>query len=149
MDHVALQDVRGGSDADAAAFDSFEPPPGKSMNATLTPESLDRVTEPLATPAPTLVVPGVDTRTPLPLALRVVHVAIIANLLVQCVYGAFQVFWVLQPPGTIGPMFGHATEIPFELMMARRMYALESWVAFLGLALYVGVTEILPRRWRP
>lgn len=84
----------------------------------------------------------------LPLGLQIVHWAIILNLVVQVAYGSFQVFYVLQPKGVVGPMFGHAMEIPFELMMARRMYALESWVAFLGLALYVGLTEILPRRWR-
>lgn len=82
----------------------------------------------------------------LPGWLRVVHWAIIVNLLGQWLYGGWQVFVVLQPEGTIGPMFGNAVSLPYELMVARRMYALEAWVAFLGLAVYLGVTEILPRR---
>lgn len=85
-------------------------------------------------------------RRKLPWYLLAVHWFIIVNLVVQCAYGSFQVFYVLQPEGTAGPMFGRAMEIPFELMMARRTYALESWVAFVGLAVYLALTEIVPRR---
>lgn len=82
----------------------------------------------------------------LPAWLRLVHWAIILNLLGQWLYGGWQVFVVLAPEGVVGPMFGAAARVPYELMMARRMYALEAWVAFLGLAVYLGVTEVLPRR---
>lgn len=77
---------------------------------------------------------------------RVIHWAIIINFGIQMVYASWQVFVVMQPPGHMGPMFGAATDMPFEMMMIRRMYALEGWVAFGGLAFYVALTEILPRR---
>lgn len=82
----------------------------------------------------------------LPLWLKAAHWGIIANLGAQSVYAGFQVFWVLQPEGTLGPMFLRATAMDPELMFARRLYAIEAWLAFGALALYLGVTEILPRR---
>ena len=59
------------------------------------------------------------------------------------------VFFVMQPPGTAGPLLfnpGAVDRIDAEFLMVRRMYALEAWVALGALALYVGLTEILPRR---
>ena len=47
--------------------------------------------------------------------------------------------------GHTGPLATAANEIPFELMMTRRLYASETWIAIAGLSLYLGVTEILPR----
>lgn len=82
----------------------------------------------------------------LPWWLKAAHWGIIGNLGSQSVYAAFQVFVVLQPEGTLGPMFLRATAIDPELMFARRLYAIEAWLAFGALALYLGVTEILPRR---
>lgn len=76
---------------------------------------------------------------------RVVHWLIIGNLLAQMFYIGWQVFVVLQPPGRVGPAFGSALELPFETMVVRRMYAMEGWFAFLALAIYLGITEILPR----
>jgi len=70
---------------------------------------------------------------------------IIANLLVQVAYGATMVFVVLAPAAP-GPLFGAARDLPFEDMMVRRQYALETWVAIVGLSLYLGLTEVLPRR---
>ncbi len=82
----------------------------------------------------------------LPWWLKAAHVAIIGNLGAQSLYAGFQVFVVLQPQGTLGPMFLKATAIDPELMFARRLYAIEAWLAFGALALYLGITEILPRR---
>ena len=106
--------------------------------------------------APSLVSAGLaPTRRPvaqpfaerLPAWLVAIHWFLILNLAIQCGYATFQVFWVLQPEGTFGPMFGHAMGLDPDLMMARRMYAQEGWLAFVGLAVYLGVTEVLPRRW--
>mgnify|MGYP000947899012 CR=1 FL=1 len=82
----------------------------------------------------------------LPEWLRWVHLALVGLLLFQMAYAAWQIFVVLQPPGTFGPMFGRAVDLPPEVMLARRLYAIEAWLALLGLALYLAVTEILPRR---
>lgn len=51
-------------------------------------------------------------------------------------------------PGVIGPLGSAAKDVPIELMVTRRLYALETWIAIAGLSLYLGVVEILPRRLR-
>lgn len=73
------------------------------------------------------------------------HVFVIFNLLAQMAYASWQVFVVMQPPGVVGPMFGAAQALPFEDMIVRRMYALEGWIAFGILAVYVALTELVPR----
>ncbi len=78
--------------------------------------------------------------------LTLVHWAIIAHLAIEVVYAGYMVFAVLRPPGVSGPLGAAAATVPLELMVPRRLYALEHWVAFVGLALYLAVTEILPRR---
>lgn len=82
----------------------------------------------------------------LPPWLRYVHGFILVNLIAQIGYIGWQVFVVLQPDGVQGPMFGAALQVPHEQMVVRRMYAAEGWYAAIGLALYLAVTEILPRR---
>jgi len=54
------------------------------------------------------------------------------------------VFFVVNN-GQSGPLWGMAKSIPFELMVTRRLYATETWIAMVGLSLYIGITEILPR----
>ena len=83
------------------------------------------------------------------LAVNVLHYGLIGLMLFQLLYSCYQVFVVLQPEGTFGPMWGQATTIPSELLLARRLYAIEGWVVFAGFAVYLGVTEINPRRQRP
>ena len=78
-------------------------------------------------------------------ALQIIHWLIIINLVVQVAYGGYMTFVVMAPPGASGPLFGAATDIPFEHMMTRRLYASETWIAIVGLSLYLGMTEILPR----
>ena len=77
--------------------------------------------------------------------LLLIHWFIIINFAIQVFYGAFQVFVVLAPGGQIGPLFGVAPDLPYEEMMVRRAYALETWVAITGLCLYLAITEINPR----
>jgi hypothetical protein len=76
-----------------------------------------------------------------------VHVGIVAYFIAQLLYVSYQVFVVLSPPGHVGPAFGRAAEMPFEQLVARRLYAIEGWIAFVGLALYLAVIEIVPRMW--
>ena len=54
------------------------------------------------------------------------------------------VFFVVNN-GHSGPLGAAAGDIPFELMVTRRLYASETWIALAGLSLYIGITEILPR----
>jgi len=76
---------------------------------------------------------------------KLVHYAILATLAAQGLYCLGQLIFVLAPPGVAGPLFGAAATIDHELLVARRLYAIEGWIALVGLAIYVGVTEIGPR----
>ncbi len=69
---------------------------------------------------------------------------IIINFAVQILYASYMVFFVVTN-GSSGPLFGSAQSMPFEQMMVRRQYAMECWIAIVGLSLYLAVTEILPQ----
>ena len=75
-----------------------------------------------------------------------VHIAIIALLGIQATYSFVQLMVFLQPEDVAGPLFGAARHIDHELLMARRAYAIEGWIALVGLLVYLGITEIAPRR---
>ena len=83
---------------------------------------------------------------PLPNWLLIIHWIIIINLLIQVCYGGYMVFIVTAPEGVSGPLWGAARAMPFEQMIVRRAYASETWIAIGALSLYIGLTEILPRR---
>ena len=77
-----------------------------------------------------------------------VHWAIMINMAVEIFYASYMVFTVLKPAGVEGPLWGAAIKLIAEqpdLMMTRRMYATESWIAIVGLSIYVALTEIMPR----
>lgn len=76
---------------------------------------------------------------------RSLHAVIIVNFVVEIAYAAWMIFFVVTP-GVSGPLGASATQIPHELMTTRRLYAIEFWIATAGLAIYLAVTEILPRR---
>jgi len=44
-----------------------------------------------------------------------------------------------------GPLFGRAGKISFELMVTRRLYAIECWIAIAGLCIYLAITVMYPR----
>ena len=67
------------------------------------------------------------------------------NFALEIIYGGAMVFFVVTP-GSIGPLGAGADGVPFEMMVTRRLYAAETWIAILGLSIYLGVTEVLPRR---
>ena len=77
---------------------------------------------------------------------RLLHGVLIACLLGEALYCAHQVFVVLQPEGMSGPVLYAARDLPQDLLVRRRLYAIEGWVAFGALAIYLGVTEVRPRR---
>ena len=73
---------------------------------------------------------------------KVLHWVLILNFVQGILYAAYMLFFVV---GGGGPLFGRAGELPAETIVLRRLYAIEAWVAIGGLAIYLGVTEILPR----
>lgn len=80
------------------------------------------------------------------IALLALHWVIIGNFLVEIIYAAYMIFEVLQPEtGGGGPLWERAKTIPHELMVTRRLYAIEFWLATGGLAIYLAITEIKPR----
>jgi hypothetical protein len=81
----------------------------------------------------------------LPLFLRVLHWVIIVNAALNICYAAYQVFVVLAPEGKVGPLSGNAADIPHELLVARRLYAIEAWITLGALVIYLALTEYLPR----
>ena len=80
---------------------------------------------------------------------QILHGFIIMNFVIQIAYAASMVFFVVTGDTGSGPLFGGAAQLPFELMMTRRMYASECWIAISGLAIYLAITEIYPRTQRP
>tara|TARA_B100001964_G_C13673786_1_gene354523 strand:+ start:224 stop:514 length:291 start_codon:yes stop_codon:yes gene_type:complete len=78
------------------------------------------------------------------IVLLVVHWGIIINFVSEILYASHMIFNVIAPPGG-GPLFEQATSFPFEMMMTRRLYAVECWLAIAGLSIYLALTEIGPR----
>jgi hypothetical protein len=72
----------------------------------------------------------------------VLHWLLIANFVQGFLYAGYMLFFVV---GGGGPLFRRALDTPAETLVLRRLYAIEAWVAIAGLAIYLGVTEILPR----
>ncbi len=77
--------------------------------------------------------------------LLLLHWVIIVNFSCEIFYSMFMIFSVLRPEGVSGPLWGAATSIPHDLLVARRLYAIEGWIAIAGLAIYLAITEIGPR----
>ncbi len=77
---------------------------------------------------------------------HIIHVLILINFMVQVLYGTYMVFFAVG--GRRWPLLSQAMDTPVEVILRRRLYAIETWVAMVGLGLYIAVTEILPRRMR-
>lgn len=69
------------------------------------------------------------------------HWAIIIHFLMEIGYCAYLVFIVLRPEGLSGPLGSQALSIPHDLMVTRRLYAIECWIATAGLVIYLAITE--------
>lgn len=71
---------------------------------------------------------------------KLLHYTIIINFVVEMIYAQYQIFFKLVPlGGSPGPLFGASQTITFELMVTRRLYAVEFWLATVGFALYVAI----------
>ena len=78
--------------------------------------------------------------------LKILHAFIILNFLAQIVYGFYMVFYAVG--GEQFPLFRRAIETPIEIILKRRLYAVEAWLAIVGLCIYLAITEMLPHRLR-
>ncbi len=75
---------------------------------------------------------------------KVVHWFLIGILLAQGLYGFYMVFFVIG--GSRWPLFMRAVDTPVEVILRRRLYAIETWIAIGALVIYLGITEVLPRK---
>ena len=75
---------------------------------------------------------------------RIIHRIIIGLFILQIVYGFYMVFFVVG--GNRYPLFLRAVETPIEVILKRRLYAIEAWIAFAGLTIYLALTEFLPQK---
>nr|MDO8109323.1 hypothetical protein [Candidatus Sigynarchaeota archaeon] len=76
---------------------------------------------------------------------QIIHWIIIGNFLFEIGYCIVQVFVVFSY-GSFFPLFGSALTMDIDFFLKRRLYAIESWIAISGLAIYLAITEILPRK---
>lgn len=76
-------------------------------------------------------------------AWRFFHFLIIVIFVTEILYGIYMVFFVIG--GRRWPLFAEAVNTPIEVILKRRLYAIETWIAMTGLGIYVAVTEMLPR----
>lgn len=74
---------------------------------------------------------------------RVLHWGIIIFFLQAAIYAAYMMFFVV---GGGGPLFHRAVNIPAETIFVRRLYAYEFYLNTIGLAIYLGITEIIPKK---
>lgn len=78
--------------------------------------------------------------------MKALHIFIIGNFVAEIAYVFYVFFFTLKPEdGSSGPLWGKAALIPMELMLRRRLYATELWIAILGLSIYLAITVIYPR----
>jgi hypothetical protein len=69
---------------------------------------------------------------------QVLNIIIIVNFVIEIIYGMVQTFFIRVPDGgQFGPLMG--TEVSYELMVTRRLYAIETWIAIAGLAIYLAI----------
>jgi hypothetical protein len=47
--------------------------------------------------------------------------------------------------GSRWPLLARAVETSIEVILKRRLYAIETWIAIAGLAIYLALTVFLPR----
>lgn len=81
---------------------------------------------------------------------KLLNFIIIINFVTEIMYGMYQTFWALRPEnGQPGPLWGQSTEISYELMVTRRLYAIETWIAIAGLAIYLAIVYRDRLKWVP
>ncbi len=77
---------------------------------------------------------------------RILHWLIILNFLAEIIYGMYMVFFVVG--GSRWPLMATEVDIPIDVILRRRLYAIEAWVAIAGLSIYLGITEMIPWKFK-
>lgn len=74
--------------------------------------------------------------------MKFLHWFIILIFILEIGSGLYIVFSVVG--GSRWPLMARAVETPIEVILKRRLYAKETWIAIAGLAVYLALTEFLP-----
>jgi hypothetical protein len=77
---------------------------------------------------------------------QIISGVILVNFILEIGYSFYMVFYAVG--GSRYPLMKSAEETPIEVILKRRLYAIEAWVAISGLASYLGLTEVFPRKLR-
>lgn len=77
-------------------------------------------------------------------AWRVIHYLIITNFILEIVYSITMVFFVIG--GGKWPLLRRAVQTPVEIILKRRLYAIEAWIAIGALCIYLALTVYLPEQ---
>ena len=77
---------------------------------------------------------------------RILSGIILVNFIIEIMYGFYMIFYGVG--GSRYPLMKKAEETPVEVILKRRLYAIELWVALTGLTNYLGLTEVFPRKLR-
>jgi hypothetical protein len=73
---------------------------------------------------------------------RFFHYFVYANLITGFFSALYMVFVVYRPEGSsFGPLWSASRQMPHDLLVERRLYAIEAWLIFGFLALYFGITR--------
>jgi len=78
---------------------------------------------------------------------KIIHRLILLNFLLEIMYSFYMVFFVIG--GGKWPLMNRAIETPLEVILKRRLYAIEAWIAVAGLCVYLALTELLPQKILP
>ena len=82
-------------------------------------------------------------------ARRAVSALIVLVLGTGFLAAVYMVFVVHHLPGHAGPLLGAAQDVPADFFLRRRLYALEAWLTFGFLSLFLALTWLRPDRTSP
>ena len=75
---------------------------------------------------------------------RAAHWLIVAILSTGFLAAIYMVYVVFGVDGSVGPMGNQATDVDLDFFLRRRLYALEAWLTFGFLSVYLALTSLRP-----
>lgn len=77
---------------------------------------------------------------------RIAHWTIVFVLGTGFLAALYMTFVVFRPEAHGGPLLETARTVPLDFFVRRRVYALEAWMTFGFLAIYLALTSLRPTR---
>lgn len=85
------------------------------------------------------------TKRKIPLFKKLADLFVIFFFISEILYSAYQILFVFRPKEAAFILFSTASEIPMEYFLARRLYAIEFYLAIIGLILYLAFRDKILR----